>query len=289
MFDFRYHALSLAAVLMALVVGLLLGVAIGDSNLVSSAKRGIVRNLQSTLDSAHQQVHTLSQERQLEQKAAEDLYDIAVHHVIAARRIGLLFLGSSSDQVDGLVREAVTDAGGDLVSVLAVREPLNLEGLAHVAGPHYVELANDPRLIKQLGTHVGLELANGGTLLDRVRGPLLSSLDGELGKLDGLVVVRQQPTNSEPQAAKSITEFEQGLFSGLGKAGLNVVGVELSSTEPSQVPWYKSQNMASVDDLNELAGRAALVFALAGAHGAYGIKPSADALLPRLVQGGGLR
>ena len=45
MFDFRYHALSLAAVLFALAVGILIGVAIGDSNLVSSAQNGIVKNL----------------------------------------------------------------------------------------------------------------------------------------------------------------------------------------------------------------------------------------------------
>ena len=50
MFDYRYHALSLAAVLLALAVGVLIGVAIGDSNLVSSAKNGIVHNLESEVD-----------------------------------------------------------------------------------------------------------------------------------------------------------------------------------------------------------------------------------------------
>ncbi len=54
MFDYRYHALSLAAVLFALAVGVLIGVAIGDSNLVSSAQDGIVRNLRSEVrDSQH--------------------------------------------------------------------------------------------------------------------------------------------------------------------------------------------------------------------------------------------
>ena len=47
MFDFRYHALSLAAVLFALALGVLIGVAIGDSDLVSSAKSGIVHDLES--------------------------------------------------------------------------------------------------------------------------------------------------------------------------------------------------------------------------------------------------
>ena len=50
MFDYRYHALSLAAVLLALAVGVLIGVAIGDSNLVSSAKNGIVHNLESEVE-----------------------------------------------------------------------------------------------------------------------------------------------------------------------------------------------------------------------------------------------
>ena len=36
------------------------------------------------------------------------------------------------------------------------------------------------------------------------------------------------------------------------------------------MPWYKSQGISSVDDLDALAGQAALVYALAGSHGTYG-------------------
>jgi hypothetical protein len=66
-------------------------------------------------------------------------------------------------------------------------------------------------------------------------------------------------------------------------AGVPAVGVELSNTEPSQVPWYKSQDISSVDDLDALAGQAALIYALAGARGAYGIKSTADSLLPNVA------
>ena len=59
MFDYRYHALSLAAVLLALMIGVLLGVAIGDSNLVSSAKNGIVANLNSEVGQARSQASQL--------------------------------------------------------------------------------------------------------------------------------------------------------------------------------------------------------------------------------------
>src|SRR5256885_15301635 len=58
MFDYRYHALSLAAVLFALALGVLIGVAIGDTNLVSSAKSGIVHNLNAEVGEARKQAHS---------------------------------------------------------------------------------------------------------------------------------------------------------------------------------------------------------------------------------------
>jgi hypothetical protein len=43
--------------------------------------------------------------------------------------------------------------------------------------------------------------------------------------------------------------------------------------------------ISSVDDLDALAGQAALVYALTGSHGAYGVKSSADSLLPAVAGG----
>ena len=112
MFDYRYHALSLAAVLFALAVGVLIGVAIGDSNLVSSAKNGIVHNLESEVNGAQEHAASLQTQLSAQETFANDLYPLAVHGLLAGRNIGLVFLGGSSNRVNGLVRGAVTQAGG---------------------------------------------------------------------------------------------------------------------------------------------------------------------------------
>ena len=96
-------------------------------------------------------------------------------------------------------------------------------------------------------------------------------------------------THSQPQI--DADEARLADYIGVGpvhetptKPGRPAVGVELISTQPSQIPWYTSEDMASVDDLDTLAGRAALAFALAGDHGAYGVKPTAtSSLLPHVV------
>jgi hypothetical protein len=290
MFDYRYHALSLAAVLFALAVGVLIGVAIGDSNLVSSARDGIVRNLRSEVSDSQHSLEQVSSRLSAQETLATDLWPFAVHTVLSSKSIGLVFLGNSSDKIDALVRDSVGEAGGNVKAVVAVREPLDTTGIAtQASGYRYTALASDPMLMRQFGERIGKQLISGGQLLERVHTRLLSSYDGELGRLEGLVIVRSDPVGMNAQAAKSTAEFESGLISGATIEGVPVVGVELSGTEPSQIPWYKAENLASVDDLETIAGRAALAFALAGDHGAYGVKPTADALLPSVVGATGQR
>ncbi len=308
MFDFRYHALSLAAVLLALAVGVVIGVAIGDSDLVSSAKSGIVHQLKEEVGEAQQHASQLSGQLQSEETFANDLYPIAVHGLLSGRNVGLVFLGDSSNRVNGLVRNAVTEAGGNLATVIAVREPLDLAGLARLAeGTRFAALApvaetteaaegapeaqSSPasgELLEGFATIVGKQLVSGGAnvdreLISRVRPRLLTAFDGQLGRLDALVVMRNEPSTLTPEQAKTSAQFDTGLLGGVATVGVPTVGVELSSTEPSQVPWYQGKDISSVDDLDMTAGQAALIYALTGSHGAYGTKSTADSLLPNVV------
>jgi hypothetical protein len=289
MIDYRYHALSLAAVLFALALGVLLGVAIGDSNLVSSAKSGIVHNLDSEVEAARSQAAQLQERLTAEQAFTGGLYPLAVRELLTGRNVGLVFLGSSSDQVNAIVRTAVARAGGSVATVVAVRVPLDLAGLAHEsAGTHYAALASSTQLIERFGETMGRELVSGGPqvkreLLSRVRASLLSAFDGQLSRLEGLVVMRSEPAGMTAAQTEASTAFESGLIAGVTASGVTAVGAELSGTTPSQVPWFKSTKISSVDDVGTLAGQAALAYALAGHHGAFGTKPTAESLLPSVA------
>jgi cytochrome c556 len=280
-FDYRYHALSLAAVLLALAIGVLIGVAIGDSNLVSSARDGIVKNLRAEVGESQHRTEQVSSRLSEEEALANDLYPIAVNGLLSGRRVGLVFLGEPSDQIDEAVRDAVTQAGGSLQTVVAVREPFDAAGVGtQAAGTLYAALPSEPSLTHRFAVRMGKEIVKGGTLLGAVHTRLFSSDDGELGSLDGVVIVRDEPEGLAGEEAKVTRTLESGLVAGIAAEQVPAVGVELTSTEPSQVGWYQGEDLSSVDDLDTLAGRAALAFALAGNRGAYGVKPSADSLLP---------
>jgi hypothetical protein len=104
--------------------------------------------------------------------------------------------------------------------------------------------------------------------------------------VDAVVVARRGERKADDEDAEAIRDLEEGLVIGMNDAGLPVVGVEQTKTDPSHIRWYRDRRIASVDDIDDLAGKAALVFALAGrADGAYGVKSTAEAIMPRLLEG----
>ena len=282
MFDFRYHALSLVSVFLALVLGLLLGVAIGDRGLVSSAERDVRASLRGDVRKAQAESENLRAQLDEQNKFLQEAYPLMVGSRLIGERVGVVTLGDVSDQEIGNVRDALEATGGRLTSVVSIRTPLDLPSISTAAaGTAFQNLQVEPKLVKRFGERVGVGyVSGGGRLLDKVHRDLLASSSGALGGVDSVVVIREPRTFQKPQQ-NVLDDFEDGLMTGLSNNNGTVVGVETTDTKPSQVGWYRDHDLASVDDVDQLPGRAALVFALAGADGAFGTKSTADGLLPK--------
>jgi len=171
-----------------------------------------------------------------------------------------------------------------------VREPVDLQALADdLSKTRFADIARNSDTLTAFGTGVGRQLVRGGTLLERVRDHLFSRASGNFGALNGVIVVRQQPEDMGPQQRSTAGQLESALMSGIAGTRTPAVGVETSTAEPSSVSFFASNDLSSVDDVEMVAGKVATVFALLGAEGSFGVKGSADRLLPDLLPSAGSR
>src|SRR5437016_4256158 len=96
-FDLRYHVASLAAVFLALVIGILVGVGISDRGLVDKAQRGLLQQridqLQGELSDARKRESELGAEQRAAQAFISDTYPTLMHDRLRGKRIALVFLG----------------------------------------------------------------------------------------------------------------------------------------------------------------------------------------------------
>ncbi len=61
-----------------------------------------------------------------------------------------------------------------------------------------------------------------------------------------------------------------------------IVGIEKSNINYSYIDTYKSYKISTIDNIDMIMGKVSLVLALEGRPGHYGIKPTAEDILPNL-------
>jgi hypothetical protein len=279
----RYHATSLIAVFIALAIGILIGAEFGGDALTNT-RRDLERSLVGNLQDARAQVNDLNGDLNKSNEFAQRVYPVLTRDRLEGRRYAILALGGLPSDITGEVEEALAPTGGRLVGVGVVREPVDVNGLAEdLAKTRFADLRTNSEALTELGTGLWRQLMLGGELPDVVRGHLFSRASGGFGGLDGVIVVRDQPEEmGQAQDAKT-DEFEEALASGITATRVPAVGVETATDDTSNVSFFQSNGMASVDDIDLTAGQLAMVFALLGADGSFGVKGSADQLLPDLL------
>jgi len=281
----RYHATSLIAVFIALAIGILIGAEFGGDALTNT-RRDLEHSLVGNLKDARSQVNDLNGDLNRSNEFAQRVYPVLTRDELARRRFAILALGGLPSDITGEVEEALAPTGGRLVGVGVVREPVDVNGLAEdLNKTRFADLRTDPDALTELGTGLGRQLVLGGTLPEVVRGHLFSRASGSFGGRDGLIVVRDQPEGMGPVQDAKTDEFEEALASGITATRVPAVGVETSTDDTSNIPFFQSNGLASVDDVDLTAGQLAMVFALLGADGSFGVKGSADQLLPDLLTG----
>jgi hypothetical protein len=297
LFDLRYHVASLAAVFLALAVGIILGVAIS----------GKVRGAEETLNSQRvaQLEAELARQEEGSSEAADRLealeayvertYMPLVEDRLAGESTAIVLVGPVAEGLRSSVETTLQDAAGVAARVVVVDVPLDPrrlddlltseEDLATYAGDDF----------SALGQAIGDELVTGigeDPLLPRVSGELVAELNGSTtATVTGVVVARswEETGEQEPATTEATQSFVDGLMRGLSGSSVPVVGVTSSGSEGRRglVDWYREAGVSSVDSLDFSSGRVALALLLAGATpGNYGLlgQESDDGPIPPVPQ-----
>jgi hypothetical protein len=277
MLDFRYHALSLVAVFLALGIGIVLGSSLGDT-VVSQANRDIASSLRGDLNSAKRDASNAHAAVAQRERVLEAAFQRIAGGALKGRSVALVASGNLPPDVQSNIRTAVEGAGGKLAGISELQSPPDVQELGAAVGPRFVGLRSDDPRLRPLGRRIGEALVKGGRLARRLQKKFPDRFGGQPAPADAVVFYRDPSTDR----SNAVNQVEQGLIEGLRTAGGPVVGVERFDTDPSQISFYSKQGLSSVDDVDSAGGRIAVVLTLTGERGNFGYKKTADGPLPQL-------
>lgn len=298
MLGLRYHVASLAAVFLALAVGILLGVAISGkiSETEDSLQQRKISELEEDLKNARAAGDAAGRRGDAAGQVLEDAYPTLMDDRLAGASVAVLFLGPVDGSIRSEVERTLSDAGaGSPARVISLDMPvdsadlqLTLEGSEDLA-----EFAGEEGEFGELGRALGREFVAGGDtpLWDVLSSKLVEERSGGFSlEVDAAVVAASweppEPgaTGADPDQTAATLSFLEGLVGGLDSSGVPVVGVASTGDPASMIELYREGGISSVDDVDSFAGRLALALVLGGGEpGHYGVQETAtDGVTPRI-------
>ncbi len=283
MFDLRYHVASLAAVFLALVIGILVGVGIASQTSVEESERRVLQDqiarLERERDSRAAEADQLRRQQTASATYIERSYPAVMEGRLRGVRVALLFIGPEDPALEAAVTQTLEDASAPgLVRMRALLLPVDAEA---VTGP--LEADQGATLaLEEVGRRLGREFVAGGEtpFWDALAEVIVEdNLGGSSEEVDAVVVVHTARINDAPTA-----RFVSGLYAGIAGSGAPAVGVEGMNAQPSRIAVYRGAGLSTVDSVDTAVGRVALAELLRGGpEGNYGVKSTAeDGSVPQL-------
>lgn len=282
MLDMRYHVASLVAVFLALTIGIILGTVFVDERLLSQRQNQLVEDISEDVDRVREENKQLADRIKISDEFQRAVLPLVIQKKMEGKQIAVISAVPVAQSAKNGLKEALAEAGAKVFFVKMTSADFGLERqeIKDRLSSFFPEedLSNDQlkeSIIKQLALALtSTDLA----FINELTGLKLLEVEGELAvPVNGAIVL------GGLEDKEFLTFFQNSLFLGeqFKTLGLPVAGVEASDAKSSSVPLFQRSGFSTVDNIDMITGQAALILVLEGIQGSYGIKPTAQGLLPK--------
>lgn len=283
MFDMRYHIVSLVAVFLALAVGVLLGTVIIDKGTLVEQQKALVRRLENRFNQLEKENRLLSKQLKTREEFEEAVLPLTVRDVLKDKKVVMI----NTTQVDEIllkrVLETLRQAGADAGRITLVHSDFKLgdKAVREKLSSYFLEEKRNQKELKQavlnkLANELVTASSESPFLVELSRLGLVETENLETLSAEAIILGGQQKDSS---LVKEIDLLLAGYFQELE---VPVVAIETTETKASLLTLYQKADVSTVDNVDMIAGRVALVYVLRGTKGSYGIGSRVDGLLPPL-------
>ncbi|NLY91327.1 MAG: copper transporter [Firmicutes bacterium] len=290
--DFRYYISSLAAIFLALGIGIAIGGALMNNGELTKSQEQLIINLEQEFEQLRKEKKNLQAgltEREVELEVLRqfnrEVLPLMVSGLLRDRKIGIIKTNHTvpTALIDNLIK-VLKLAGAEVPKVVAFNtwpDP----GTEHKALAASLGLEEDPLWLNRLLAALAVEVVSGqaGSLLASLQAHGLIQINEESKiPLDTLILLG----GSFEEKTNWADQLDLVLAKELKRSGVTVAGVEPLTAQYSYIPKYKNSGLLTIDNIDTFPGQVALILALAGGeHGHFGVKATARNLLPKLPGG----
>lgn len=289
--DIKYHIASLAAVFLALGLGILIGTTmIGNDTIIENQKQ-LTDRMEAQLESLrmnNEAIQTRAEMLEIENSMQKEFERNVMPTLIAGRLAGknIAIIETNNYGFPDSILEAIKMAGGNVSSVTTVLNGLQLENQEQLRQEMGWAETGENQLVTVMAREIARTVLTGGnqTLLNHLEENQVLNTSGDYGvPLDAVIIfggsLDEKLTRTDILDVPVIEYFHA--------QKIPVFGVEETGVAYSYMKEYQKMRISTVDNVDTAAGQLSLVLSMEGKPGHYGVKNTAQKLMPALGDGDG--
>ncbi len=290
MIDIRYHVATLAAIFIALGVGILIGSTLVGGDVLVEQQKKMIAQLETQFDVLRERESEMVKENRFVSELSrhyEEFSKAVSPPLIKGRLNGyrMAIIVTGGQEIPAGMVNSLSLAGARVDSTTVILPGIKFSDsrlLIRVCDFYNLDHSTPPdELRKMVALSIAGIVVNGGegNVREFLQANNLVKFDGEYGGvLDGVILIGgtqdenyYYPDSVDVWTIRSLLNYNK-----------NVIGCEASRAKMSYMTSYQEFDLSTIDNIDLTPGQISLIRALEGETGDYGIKSTANKFMPSL-------
>ena len=282
----KFYVISIVAIFAALGIGIYIGFMLDAQEFVAEQKEDIATKLEERFDflkGENQNLKLIIKEKELENDNYKLFIESTCEEIVKDKLKGkkIAIIETKDDYMYSGVGQILEAAGANVVNVTTITDKIM-----------------DEKVLKAFYDELGISVQNNHLTLNVTREIAKAIITGEESELVesmlknniiDLVGTIDQPIDYVIIAGGSVKE-DKNRIALVDKTIVDIsknmdkpiIGIEKLKTNYSYVEAYKDFRISTIDNVDTTMGKVSLILAMEGRPGHYGIKQTAEELVPNL-------
>lgn len=284
--NIKFYVISIAAIFAALGIGIYIGFLLDAQDLVIEQRQDIVSEIEERFNYLSEENKELKEQMETINNENENyklFIDSTYKEIIKDKLIGVnvAIIETNNDYMYSGIGQVLEIAGANVVNLTTIMDKfMNEELLSSL----YSELGVSPdsgNIIKDATEKLAESIIKGETneLVSKLEDRGFINLVGPINESVDVVIIAGGSL-TEPQ--DRINLLDRTIINVCKNNSISIVGIEKLEANYSYMEAYKNFGITTVDNIDTIIGKVSLVLAMQGKPGHYGMKNTAESVVPNI-------
>lgn len=284
--NMKFYVISIVAIFAALGIGIYIGFTLDTQSFVAEQKEDIATKLEERFDfltNENQQLKISLKEIEVENENYKYFIDSTYEEIVKGRLDGskIAIIETNDDYMYSGIGQILETAGANVISVTTINDRImNEEMLKDIYSELKIPISGN-KLIASSIEELTKSLVTGEET-EFVKKLIEKNFVDIVGVIDQPIDYVIIAGGSVKEDKERLTLIDQVIVNTVKNMDRFIVGIEKLKSNYSYMEAYKSFRISTIDNVDTSIGKVSLILAMEGRPGHYGLKETAEELVPNL-------